>query len=47
MNDTVRNKLEILDLQREIRDRRKLGQPTAALVEALREMEKEVKRNEL
>lgn len=33
-------------LQREIRDRRKLGQPTSAVVETLREMEKEVKRNE-
>lgn len=30
----------ITDLQREIRDRRKLGQPTAAFVETLREMEK-------
>lgn len=47
MRDTERTKPEILDLQREIRDRRKLGQPTAAVVEALREMEKEVKRNEL
>lgn len=47
MNDTVKTNQTITDLQREIRDRRKLGQPTAAVVEALREMEKEVKRNEL
>lgn len=43
MRDTERTKPEILDLQREIRDRRKLGQPTAAVVEALREMEKEAR----
>lgn len=46
MNDTARTKPEILDLQREIRDRRKLGQPTAAMVEALREMEKGKKIND-
>lgn len=31
----------ITDLQREIRDRRELGQPTAAVVKSLQEMEKE------
>lgn len=36
----------IADLQREIRDRRKLGQPTSAVVEALREMEKGKKNGE-
>ena len=31
----------ITDLQREIRDQRELGQPTAAVVKSLQEMEKE------